>query len=65
MTVQDSYDMFNHTKESTTSSPSGIHYGHYKVACESEALSAINHIFMVAPLRSVFHSHGGQIVYIV
>ena len=45
MTVEDSRNIFGKTKESTASSPSGIHYGHYIAACESGALSAVNHIF--------------------
>ena len=52
MTVKDSCGIFNHTKESTASSPSGIYYGHYIAACESELLAAVNHTFMVTPFKA-------------
>ena len=35
MTVADSTDIFKKTRESTASSPSGIHYSYYIAACES------------------------------
>ena len=44
-------EMMNGTRESTASSPSGIHYGHYKAACESELLTAVNLLFMVLPFK--------------
>ena len=34
--------VFNRTDESTASSPSGIHYGHYNAAVESEMLAKVN-----------------------
>jgi len=34
LTVEESSKIFRKTKESTASSPSGIHYGHYIAACE-------------------------------
>ena len=51
MTVEDSIEIFSGTKESTSSSPSGIHYGHYIAACENELLAAVNHIFMLTPFK--------------
>ena len=41
--------VFNRTDESTASSPSGIHYGHYKAAVESETLAKVDMIFMTIP----------------
>ena len=52
MTVGDSCKIFSKTKETTASSPSGIHYGHYIAACESPALAAVNTIFMVLPFKA-------------
>ena len=52
MTVEDSCKIFSKTKESTASSPSGIHYGHYIAACESPELAAVNTIFMVIPFKA-------------
>ena len=43
--------LMNKTREAIASSPSGIHYGHYKAACESEVLTAVNLIFMVIPFK--------------
>ena len=37
LTVEESCKIFRKTKESTASSPSGIHYGHYIAACESRS----------------------------
>jgi hypothetical protein len=51
MTLENYIEAFNKTKEDTASSPSGIHYGHYKAACESDILSKVNLIFMVVPSR--------------
>ena len=48
MTLADYYDLFNNTKESTSSHPP-VHYGHYKVACESEVLAKVNLAFMNLP----------------
>ena len=46
---KDYADMFSKTRESTVSSPSGIHYGHYIAACESEILLDVNLLFMSTP----------------
>ena len=51
MTLENYKEVFNKTKESTASSPSGIHYGHYKAACESDVLAKVNLIFMVVPFK--------------
>ena len=51
MTVEDSCKIFSKTKESTASSPSGIHYGHYIAATENDDLAAVNHIFMLTPFK--------------
>ena len=45
-------EMMNGTRESTASSPSRIHYGHYKAACESEVLTAVNLMFMALPFKA-------------
>ena len=52
MTVTDSCAIFSKIKETTASSPSGIHYGHYIEACESPELAAVNTIFMVTPFKT-------------
>jgi len=52
MTVKDSCEIFNHTKESTASYPPGIHYGHYISACKIDSLAAVNLIFMVTPFKA-------------
>ena len=44
-------ETFNKTKESTASSPSGIHYIHYKAACKSNILSKVNLICMVVAFK--------------
>jgi len=49
--VKNSCEIFTHTKESTASSSSGIHYGHYIIACKSDSLAAVNLIFMVTPFK--------------
>ena len=51
ITSQDYVDIFSKTRESTASSPSGIHYGHYIAACESELLINVNLIFMTTPFH--------------
>ena len=52
MTVEDSCKIFRKTKDSTASSPSGIHYGHYIAASECPELAAVNTIFMVTPFKA-------------
>ena len=52
MTVENSCAIFSKTKDTTASSPSRIHYGHYVAACESLSLAAVNTIFMVAPFKA-------------
>lgn len=49
MTVEDSCKISSKTRESTPSTPYGIHYGHYIAACESDILALVNLIFIVAP----------------
>ena len=44
-------ESFSKTRESTASSPSGLHYGHYIEACESETLTTINLLFMLIPFQ--------------
>ena len=48
---EDYVESFSKTRESTTPSPSGLHYGHYIAACESETLTTMNVIFMRTPLQ--------------
>ena len=43
--------VFDKNKESTASSPSGIHYEHYTTACESEILAKVNLIFYDNPIH--------------
>ena len=52
MTIEDSYEIFSKTKETTASSPSGINYGHYIAACESPELAVVNTILMVTPFKT-------------
>ena len=51
-TMEDSCEIFSKIKETTASSPSGIHYGHYIAACESPELSVVNTIFMATPFKA-------------
>ena len=46
MTLEDHIDFLNKTEKSTASSPSGIHYGHFKAVCESALLGKVNLFFM-------------------
>ena len=41
MTLDEYYTLFNSTRKSTSSHPP-IHYGHFKVAYESETLAQVN-----------------------
>ena len=43
-------EIFNNTKESTSSHPP-IHYGHYKASCESDTLASVNLAFMNIPFK--------------
>lgn len=52
VTVEDACKIFSKTRESTASSPSGIHYGHYIAACESDVLVSVNLIFVVTPFKA-------------
>ena len=49
ITAENYVSTMNKTREATASSPFGIHYGHYKAACESEMLTAVHLIFMTVP----------------
>ena len=51
MTMENYMELFNKTKESTSSPPSGLHYDHYKAATESDILSKVNLLFMVVPFK--------------
>ena len=51
ITLQQFKDIFNATKEQTASSPSGLHYGHYKASCESDQLAQVHLLFMVLPFQ--------------
>ena len=44
-------EILSKTRESAASSPSGIHYGHYIAACESELLTTVNLIHMTTPFH--------------
>ena len=51
ITLDDFISVFKKTKESTTSSPSGIHYGHYINTYESEELAEVDLLFIVTPFK--------------
>ena len=51
ITKADYIDIFVKTRESTVSSPSGLYYGYYIAACESETLIRVNLIFMTIPFH--------------
>ena len=51
MDIEQHREVLQKTRVSTASSPSGIHYGHYIAACESDLLSEVNMIFMVVPFQ--------------
>ena len=42
-------------REKTSSSPSGIHYGHYMAACQDDHLTSVNATFMRVPFYLDFH----------
>ena len=44
-------DVISNTNEVISSSPSGIHYDHYKVTCKSKILTKVNLIFMTLPFK--------------
>ena len=50
MTTEDYLHSFNNTRESTSSHPP-LHYGHFKAACESSLLTAVNLAFMNLPFQ--------------
>jgi hypothetical protein len=54
MDIEQHREVFQKTRESTASSPSGIHYEHYIAVCESDLLSEVNMIFMVVPFQVEF-----------
>ena len=49
ITLQQFKDIFNATKEQTASSPSGLHYGHYKASYDSDQLAQVHLLFMIIP----------------
>ena len=51
ITLRKFKDIFNATREQTASSPSGIHYGHYKASCESNKLVLVHLLFMTVPFQ--------------
>ena len=46
--------IFSKANEATSSSPSGIHYGHYIVALQDDLLREVNTIFMRVPFKFGF-----------
>ena len=44
-------DIFPKVNEATSSSPSGLHYGHYITAMENTFLTEVNTIFMRVPFK--------------
>ena len=51
MMLDDFRSAFKQTRESTSSSPSGIYYGCSIAACESEKLAEVDLLFMVTRFK--------------
>ena len=51
ITLQQYNAIFNSTRKQTISSPLGLHYGHYKAACEDDSLSQVHLLFMTVPFQ--------------
>ena len=51
LTLDQYKEIINKTKESTSSSPSRLNYGHYKAAYTSTTISSVHLIFMVVPFQ--------------
>ena len=49
ITLDDFKQYIKKTKENTSSSPSGLHYGHYIVCCEDDELAAVLLTIMLLP----------------
>ena len=47
-------EIFDKANKNTSSSPSGIHYGYYKVAVQDDFLAEVNIIFMRVPFEHGF-----------
>ena len=54
ITLEQYKTIMTKTRESTASSPSGLHYGHYIACCESDALSQVLLTFMTLPFTYGF-----------
>ena len=54
ISTEDFRDIFQNTREFTSSSPSGVHIGHYKVAIKDDFLSEIHTAFMSLPFHYSF-----------
>ena len=54
ISLEDYTSLFKHTKESTSSSPSKIHMGHYIASCEHTKISQVHCTFMDLPFRYGF-----------
>ena len=57
--LEDYTSLFRHTKESTSSSPSKIHMGHYVASCEHTNISQVHCTFMGYHLSMALPSKGG------
>ena len=51
MNIEYYREVYMKTRESTASSPSGIHYGRYIAARKNELLTKVNLLFMVTPFQ--------------
>ena len=54
ISLDDYTSLFKHTKESTSSSPSKIHMGHYIASCEHTNISQVHCTFMELPFKYGF-----------
>ena len=52
MSIDPYKELFNNTREETDSSPSWVHYGHYKAVCEGNLLAEVNLSFMTIPFEA-------------
>eukprot|EP00957_Ditylum_brightwellii_P164054 12491532-Ditylum_brightwellii.AAC.1 len=60
LSLQDYKDLFKSQAESTSSSPSGRHYGHYRAAIVSDTISQVHASMMSIPFLMGFTSQRWQ-----
>eukprot|EP00957_Ditylum_brightwellii_P042234 3198486-Ditylum_brightwellii.AAC.1 len=54
LSQQEYTDLLRNQNESTSSSPSGRHYGHYRVALSNKRISNVHRIMMILPFQHGF-----------